>query len=227
MWINKYERDLLLGFVGALVFIFVASAGFIVFASDSLQVSLFTADWIGEIRTATEEKTVWNSVAGVYGFSLLGAGFLSGYFAAQIRAYLGAGMTRMQIFVRLTRLGLLTVVLWTALVALFWGAGALVKRPELTGVEPVNLIMIPLWVLLIYMATMFAVALFVRFAWWKVLLGGAVVNAVAGGTIAYASNRGASIHLEQSAVPVAFFLVAALCWIATWAAIRTLPIRRG
>ncbi|QOQ38197.1 hypothetical protein [Trueperella pecoris] len=228
MWINKYERDLILGLAGVLVLFFVISATFSAFATDRVQVSFFSSNWIGEIRAATEEKTVWNSVAGVFSFMPLASGFLAGYYTAQVRAYLGAGMTRMQVFMRLTRLALLVVGLLTTLIAIFWGVSSFVKKPELTGVNLTSLAMIPLWLAATYMATMCVVALFLRFVWWKVVIGSVVVmNSVIGLTLALTSVHGWQVHLNSEAVAMAVLLAALLCWISTWALIRELPIRRG
>ncbi|QIU86927.1 hypothetical protein [Trueperella pyogenes] len=229
MRLLKYEKDFLLGTVGFLTFVFLLSSAFVTFYPGN-DITIFSGKSIGDIYTNAETKTVWESVAGTYVMTVFAAGFLGANYAGVTRTYLGAGMTRMVIFQRLTKVGLLITALFTAMIAALWGIAAAVGMPDLSGVDPINLSLMPLWILFAYAVAMFVTALFIRFTWWKVIAAAIVMQSAVGAVVALLQRAGvrlpAGMALGREGMPVAVFLFAIVWWIGTWALLRKLPVRR-
>lgn len=229
----KMEFQVLYASTLALFVTFVVPVALAYLTPESVDVRLFVStDLFGVIHPRGLEMTAWNSAAGVIYTSMnlmLAFGCIG---AALSRTMLGAGMTRRRIFAKLSTLGLVFTLTYTALGALVWWLASLIERPELTGVSPATLAMIPAVLLLVYAGGLFGAALFVRFAWWVVIIGSVVAYTVAMLVTYFLQMIPALESLPvvtlgpSIAAPMALAVALAL-WGMTWLLLRALPMRRG
>ncbi len=229
----KMEFQALYASTLALFATFVVSVALAYLTPESVDVRFFVStDLFGVIHPRGLEMTAWNSAAGVILVSMslmLAFGCIG---AALSRTMLGAGMTRRQIFAKLSTLGLVFTLTYTALGALVWWLASLIERPELTGVSPATLAVIPAVLLLVYAGGLFGAALFVRFAWWVVIVGSVVAYTVAA-FITYflqmipALESVPALNVGPSGAAPMVLAVALALWGLTWLLLRALPMRRG
>lgn len=229
----KMELQVLYGSTVALFATFVVSVALAYLTPESVDIRFFVStDVFGVIRPLGLEITAWNSAAGVI-YTSMGLMLAFGCIGAALsRTMLGAGMTRRRIFAKLSTLGLVFTLTYTALGALVWWLASLIERPELTGVRPATLAVIPAVMLLAYVGGLFGAALFVRFAWWVVIVGSVVVYTVAM-LVTYflqmipALESLPALNVGPSGAAPMVLAVALALWGLTWLLLRALPMRRG